>query len=392
MIQSGMVLELEATQAQIQRILQSKTFRTSEVHRNLLTYLADKSLAGGADALKEYTIGLDVFAKPDSYDPRQESTVRMHVGRLRQKLAEYYRTEGEADPIIVDLPKGGFKVTFEPRSIAEPIVAEAAIVQPAGPQPLLEKYRREMLLAAFLAVAIAFTGFFSLRRGTGPAENSAPLTPELRQLWDPILSSNRPLLVCLSVTAPNNATGVGAASGAFLLGQFLGHRKDNVLITRSDTLSVPELSMGDVVFLGPPNGSRQIQSLPGDRQLVLETGGIRNLNPRSGEPAFLPDQPSKELVDVEESHTLISRLPGLNGNGELLYISGNTVPSVLAGVQALTDPALARTLVSKLKSPGGKLPRYYQMVLDVKSMDDMPVEIVYGFHRELSGSASEKAK
>ncbi len=59
-----MIIELEANQAQIQRILQSKVFRTSEIQRNLFHYLAEKSLAGTADALKEYTIGLDVFAKP----------------------------------------------------------------------------------------------------------------------------------------------------------------------------------------------------------------------------------------------------------------------------------------------------------------------------------------
>src|SRR6202162_4058853 len=105
-----MVAEAEANYAQVRRILQSKAFRTSEVHRNLLLYLAEKSLSGAADSLKEYTVGLDVFAQPASYDPRQESVVRMHVARLRQKLAEYYRTEGVDDPVIVDLPKGGYRV------------------------------------------------------------------------------------------------------------------------------------------------------------------------------------------------------------------------------------------------------------------------------------------
>ena len=47
------------------------------------------SLSGEADELKEYTLGLDAFGKPPSYDPRQESVVRMHVARLRQKLADY---------------------------------------------------------------------------------------------------------------------------------------------------------------------------------------------------------------------------------------------------------------------------------------------------------------
>src|SRR4029077_7713124 len=110
----------EAQQAQIQRIVQSKAFRTSAVHRNLLTYLAEKSLAGTADSLKEYTVGLDVFAKPSSYDPRQESVVRMHMARLRQKLTEYYRTEGIEDPIVVDVPKGGFTMTFEARQAPSP--------------------------------------------------------------------------------------------------------------------------------------------------------------------------------------------------------------------------------------------------------------------------------
>ena len=57
-----MVVELEANQTQVQRIIQSKAFRTSEVHRNLLHYLAEKSLSGTSDSLKEYTVGLDVFA------------------------------------------------------------------------------------------------------------------------------------------------------------------------------------------------------------------------------------------------------------------------------------------------------------------------------------------
>ena len=43
------------------RIIASKAFKTSEVHRNLLNYLAEKSLAGEAHTLKEYTVGLDVF-------------------------------------------------------------------------------------------------------------------------------------------------------------------------------------------------------------------------------------------------------------------------------------------------------------------------------------------
>ena len=72
------------------------------------------------------------------------------------------------------------------------------------------------------------------------------------------------------------------------------------------------------------------------------------------------------------------------GNGDILYLSGNQISSTLAAVRALTDPTLARELVSKLKSPDGSVPRFYQMVLRVQSMDSMPIEISYMFHRDLT--------
>src|SRR5881394_73839 len=103
----------EEIRAQVERMVRSKVFETSEVHRRLLQYLADKSISGEADRLKEYTIGLEAFGKPDSYDPRHDSIVRLQVGRLRQKLAAYYQNEAAEDDVRISLPKGAFKLNFE---------------------------------------------------------------------------------------------------------------------------------------------------------------------------------------------------------------------------------------------------------------------------------------
>lgn len=375
-----MVVELEANQAQVQRIIHSKAFRTSEVHRNLLQYLADKSLSGTADSLKEYTVGLDVFAKPASYDPRQESVVRMHVARLRQKLAEYYRTEGVDDPVVVDVPKGGFKVTFEQR---EPVPADP----PAPPVPALPlhgaKQRRLRLFGAVTAVTLVCAVALGLELSHSRTISSATpaVAPELQQLWAPILASGRPLMICLSI--PNGSTGSGVASGAFLLGQFLSHQKDNVLLTRTDQIAMPEVLMDNVIFLGPVSGNRQIEALSKDQPLVLDPNGIRNVNPQPGEPAFIADQPAGGQ-GTEQTYALISHVPGLYGKGDILYLSGNQISSTVAAVRAFTDPAVARSVVSKLKSRDGKLPRYFQMVLRIHSMDSMPIEISYLFHRDLT--------
>lgn len=380
-----MALEAEATRAQIERILQNKGPRLSELQRRLFSYLAEKALSGEGDDLKEYTIGVDAFGKPSSYDPRQESVVRMHVGRLRQKLADYYRTEGIEDPIIVDLPKGGFKMTFEPRpAVAAPPVEEAEAAASAA----RGRNRREMALAAAVVLALGVAVYFAVRPAAAArvqTESPTSWNPALRQLWAPILTANRPIVVCLASPAPNSSA-AGTASGAFLLGQFLAPFKQHVLLTRGDLLSMPEIMMDNVVFVGPAAGNRQLQAVPAYQQFALEPDGVRNLNPRAGEPVFLRDHPSHGSQDLEETHALISHVPGLYGKGEILYLSGNRISSVMAAVQALTDPALAQTLVAKMKTADGSLPHYYQVVLSVKSMDDMPVDVSYVLHRDLSGA------
>jgi hypothetical protein len=383
-----MVVGLAANQTQVQRIIQSKAFRTSELHRNLLQYLAEKSLSGSADGLKEYTVGLDVFAKPASYDPRQESVVRMHVARLRQKLAEYYRTEGVDDPVIVDIPKGAFEVTFEPREIA---IEQFSVVTPEELPRAEPKRRTEKILITLTVVAAvcaATLGFQlwrmrSVARVGASADSAAvTLTPELQQLWGSILNTDRPLMICL--TASNGSTGAGTASGAFLLGQFLADRKNNVLLTDSDQLAMPEVLMDNVIFLGPALGSRQIQALSAGQPLVLESKGIRNLRPKAGEPAFIPDEPPGSGKGTEKTLALVSHVPGLYGKGDILYLSANQISSTIGAVRALTDPTLARMVVAKLKAQNGTVPRFFQIVLRVESMDSMPIEVSYILHRELS--------
>jgi hypothetical protein len=70
-------------------------------------------------------------------------------------------------------------------------------------------------------------------------------------------------------------------------------------------------------------------------------------------------------------------------------LTGNAMSSVVGGVQAFTNPVLARMLVSRLKAANGKMPEYFQVVLNVKSMDEVPVEVTYALHRELSDSAKK---
>src|SRR4051795_3232461 len=91
----------------LERILGSVTFRQVDRLKRFLNFIVSEALAGRGHQLKEYVIGVQVFDKDSSFDPRADPIVRVQARRLRARLVRYYREEGGADPVLIELPKGG---------------------------------------------------------------------------------------------------------------------------------------------------------------------------------------------------------------------------------------------------------------------------------------------
>ena len=103
---------------QLSRILASKTFSQVERLKRFVSFIAGEMVAGRGGDLKEYVIGVQVFGKESSFDPRTDPIVRVQARRLRTRLARYYRDEGNNDELIIDLPKGGYAPVFRVRDEA----------------------------------------------------------------------------------------------------------------------------------------------------------------------------------------------------------------------------------------------------------------------------------
>jgi TolB-like protein len=67
----------------------------------------EQHLEGKDSELKESVLALEVFGRPD-HDPQQDSIVRNEASRLRARLGEYYLGSGKDDPLVIELPKGGY--------------------------------------------------------------------------------------------------------------------------------------------------------------------------------------------------------------------------------------------------------------------------------------------
>src|SRR5579872_2779024 len=101
-----------AVREELARVLASQEFRTSRRCQVFLRYVVENTLAGRTDTLKERTIGIDVFARPASYDPADDATVRVKAGEVRKRLDRYYTSEGRADRLRIELPPGTYTPAF----------------------------------------------------------------------------------------------------------------------------------------------------------------------------------------------------------------------------------------------------------------------------------------
>jgi serine/threonine-protein kinase len=107
----------EKVRLQLRRILTSKSFRQVDRLQGFLTFVVEEMLSGRGDKLKEFLIGVEVFGKEASFDPRMDPLVRVQARRLRARLVRYYCEEGQNDEVVIELPKGGYEPVFQRREV-----------------------------------------------------------------------------------------------------------------------------------------------------------------------------------------------------------------------------------------------------------------------------------
>jgi hypothetical protein len=110
----------EAERAELQAVLQSHLFTRSPTLTHLLSYLCEKTFAGESDQIKEYSVGIDVFDRRDSFDQDTDSIVRVQANRLRKRLSEYYASEVAAHPVHITVPIGQYIPLFKKMADREP--------------------------------------------------------------------------------------------------------------------------------------------------------------------------------------------------------------------------------------------------------------------------------
>lgn len=186
-----------ASEEALRAVLQSHTFARAEKLQRFLKYVAEMTFRGDAGLVHEHLIAIEVFGRGDDYSPGEDSVVRRQAHALRRKLKEYYESEGESDPVQIELPLGTYVPVFRERRQTEP-----GPVPAERPDERTDRrgWRRAALACGAIGLlASAFwVGWTARGSRPAPAAGQPAMHHALRELWGSWLGHSAGAVLCLS--------------------------------------------------------------------------------------------------------------------------------------------------------------------------------------------------
>jgi len=395
---------------QIDRLVNSHVLHGSESLCKLLRYLSQHALTHPGAPLKEYEIATEVFHRPADFDPQLDSTIRVQAGRLRLKLAEFYGSEGAEDPILVDLPKGGYVLSFHHRTSAShkgPSIAPMSSGQESTSTP---PTTRNWAIAVFvlvvlLAAAVAVIATMVTSRTTAEAiatTHSEPVSPVFRTFWSSFISGPEEPWVIFSngafVGRPETGmryfdpardsrelildhyTGVGEVLAVHELDHVFALLGRPILVKRGSLLSLDDAKNNNLIFLGSPAENLTLREIPSTQEFVFQqlTSGPRkgdlailNMHPQAGEPNAFLASPSN--LPLTEEYSVIARVREGNPTQSVMILAGTTTIGTQAAAEYICSPQSLQDLLHRLGVTTAADLKPFEAVLRVKVTRGVPV-------------------
>lgn len=129
--------------AEVNRLFYDKEFKCSDRNKRFLQYVTKKYFDGDGPKVKAYAIAVDVFKRPENFDPAIDPIVRIEATRLRAALNRYYDLHRRS--IRISIPLG----TYIPEFTRQTVEAEFELQAAGNSAPALGSqgttYSQEML-------------------------------------------------------------------------------------------------------------------------------------------------------------------------------------------------------------------------------------------------------
>jgi hypothetical protein len=388
---------VEERRALIERVAASEQFSRSARLRDFLLYVGKQSLKDGCPEIHEQEIGAKVFGRHASYDRSQDNIVRVNATELRKRINTYFASDGANEPLIFEIPRGGYKPVFRgrlPEDAKPPDPAPQALEPPHSfpsglsadtqhPDQRRAIFRIHLMwgtlcLLLVLGSLALFQHDRSLRKAVSPWDGK----PALAAFWGGFLRSNQQTDIVLpddSTSVIEDITHHPISLGEYLSREYMrqvqssninAERKDAVeqvfrhnLVTfggvraaqqilalippshaRSFTFAryytADEIKRNNVVLIGGKKSEPWDHLFDGKVNFVTdyddahEQQFVRNINPKPGEPAaYLVSREPNSLV----GYSVIAYLPNPSQTGNAIILAGTDSDATNAAAEFLTS-------------------------------------------------------
>ncbi|MGC1448422.1 MAG: hypothetical protein WA830_00155 [Candidatus Sulfotelmatobacter sp.] len=374
----------------------------------MLRYLAEHSLDHPGIALKEYQIATEVLGRPAGFDPQSDSTVRVQAGRLRVKLAEYYAHEGPDDPIVVEVPKGSYALTFHLRTPKSGVLSPVPLVLEPGKKkevatPSVRGWATAVVgLSVLLAASLSTTAVILSQRARTQSGSNQPVPAAYQIFWNRFVTGPQQPWVIFSngsfVGRPETGmryfrpssdtrsfildhyTGVGEVLAIHQLDHLFAQLNRPIRVKRGALFSLDDAKNNDLIFVGSPSENLTLLDMPGSQEFVfrrVDSGprkgdlAVFNVHPLPGEPQIFLATPANQ--PTTEDYAVVSLLPGLDPSRSILILAGNSTFGTQAAVEYVCREDSVKEILERLKvsKPGELKP--FEALLHVKIAHGVPV-------------------
>ncbi|WP_158822828.1 hypothetical protein [Granulicella sp. S156] len=369
--------------------------------------------------MKERTIGIEVFHRPPDYDTNLDPVVRLCAVEVRKRLVQYYQSSAHANELRIELNPGSYVPVFsEPPSdahILQTPLANVPSIQtppsdvpsiqmlpadvPSIAEPVSQSKRTEKIYwPAGLIVSGLIVVIVALGARYGRQFNKQ--RSALEEVWSPLLTSSKPILLCVGGTKMATLAGTqlielqsGADDDAFL--QPFANRNDFVpfsdvqvlsrfssladahgqafRVQNSRTTVSSQLREGPVVLIGALNNDwtlNRTSSLRFHFQRPVDSNPVYWIaDTQHPESHAWQVNAQARASDVLKDYAIAARFTD-EGTGQIVLVAaGITGSGTRAAGEFLTDEAALKQLADSAGADWGK--KNFEVVLSAQVVNGM---------------------
>lgn len=405
----------EEQQLLVERIVASALFRKSHRLSAFLRYICEQHQQGKSESINEQSIGTAVFGRPVGYHVGEDSIVRSQARFLRQRLQEYFATEGLNETLTLTIPKGSYVPAFEPRDTAappEPIEEAAPVLQPAShaePEPIKPKpaiWKRLEVKLALFALLLCVAGLFAWRLHLA-GKPSAQAVVETK-FWASIFDPQRTQIIVpadSSLILMEELSGVRVDPSDYMSRKYLDaipppgtdalwkairssqytNMADLNLVSRLERrpeaaagkvqvryardLNLDELKETNAILIGGARANPWVSLYDSfsdfrvDYDWQTHTNFVRNQKPAAGEQERYDEVGN---AGQHRAYGVIAYLPSLDGEGSALLVGGTSKAGTEAAADFLFNSSFAAFL--RTLDAGGTLP-HFEILLATQNLN-----------------------